>query len=1008
MKIRKFLIALLILTSYIGFAQESKIYTNEHLEYNHAIDLYQNKDYSAAQILFKRIKSTFDDASELKARSNYYEAFCAIRLGQIDGDELMKSFFEKYPTSTKRNNAYLEVSDYYFKNGKYAYALKWYSKVDSSNLFYFDKEEFLFNKAYSLYAVGSYTNAKKIFSQLIDSPTYGSQAKYYYGFMAYKDDDFAEADKYLSEAASKNKSDKDIDYFLVNIKFKTGKFQEAIDAGLPLLKKSNGIQKSELSKIIGECYFNLKEYEKAVPYLLEYKGKKGKWNNTDYYQLGYTYFLQDDFNNATQWFTKIIDGNNAVSQNAYYHLAECYLKDNKKQEALNAFRNTKQMDFDAELKKDAWLNYGKLSYEIGNPYEKTTDVIQGYMNTYPDEIDKKVINELLISAFITSNDFEGAVNYLENNKEFKDDETYQKATYLNGIQLFNSERFDEAIHNFNLSLKSTPLSNYKSKAIFWKAESNYRLNNFDEALSDFENFILSTETDKVEENELIHYNLAYTYFKLKDYNKSGGHFNAYIDSNPKNTQQFVDSYIRLGDCFFALSNYYKAIPPYQKAIDANDIDVDYAQLQIAMCQGFMGETDSKIKSILEFTQLNLKSTLRDNAFYELGNSYVKNNEPAKALEAYDNVVNHYKMSSYVPKSLVKQGLVYYNTDQNEKALSKYKSVIENYPATDEAREAITNAKQIYIDLGQVDEFEKLIKNVDFASISDSELDDTMFTSAEQFYLTNNYNKAIEALQKYLKRFPKGIHVLSSNFYLAESYSNNKKENKALPYYQFIIDKGKNDYTNRSLAKVAQFYLEKDNWEKALPLLNKLEAQTDNGQHIIFAQSNLMKGNYALKNYNKAVEYAEIIMKIEKIDPKIISDAKIIIARSAFETQDYNKAQDYFKEVENSATGELKAEAIYYDAYFKNDEGNYKLSNKSVQKLASDFSVYKYWGGKGLIIMAKNFYELEDAYQATYILESVVSKFSDYKDVVDEAKAELNKIKTKEAKTNSSVIIENNP
>ncbi|MCD6542886.1 MAG: tetratricopeptide repeat protein, partial [Flavobacteriaceae bacterium] len=322
--------------------------------------------------------------------------------------------------------------------------------------------------------------------------------------------------------------------------------------------------------------------------------------------------------------------------------------------------------------------------------------------------------------------------------------------------------------------------------------------------------------------------------------------------------------------------------------------------------------------------------------------------------------------------------------------------------------AIANAKQIYIEMGKVDEFETLIKNVDFANITDSELDDTMFASAEQFYLNDNYSKSIEAFQKYLKRFPKGIHALISNFYLAESYSQTKQNKKAQSYYQFILNKGKNVFTSRSLVRVTQNYLENDNWEKALPLLKELEAQTDNEQNLIFAQSNLMKGNYALKNYKKAVDYAELIMKIEKIEPKIISDAKIIIARSAFETQDFDKAQEYFKLVENSASGELKAEAIYYDAYFKSQEGNYKLSNQSVQKLAADFSSYKYWGGKGLIIMAKNFYELEDAYQATYILESVISKFSDYKDIVDKAKVELNKIKKKEAKTNSSVIIENNP
>jgi hypothetical protein len=54
-------------------------------------------------------------------------------------------------------------------------------------------------------------------------------------------------------------------------------------------------------------------------------------------------------------------------------------------------------------------------------------------------------------------------------------------------------------------------------------------------------------------------------------------------------------------------------------------------------------------------------------------------------------------------------------------------------------------------------------------------------------------------------------------------------------------------------------------------------------------------------------------------------------------------------------------------------------------------------------MAKNFYQLKDSFQATYILESVIKNFTQYKDVVDEAQKELDIIKTEEAKTNSSVV-----
>ena len=129
---------------------------------------------------------------------------------------------------------------------------------------------------------------------------------------------------------------------------------------------------------------------------------------------------------------------------------------------------------------------------------------------------------------------------------------------------------------------------------------------------------------------------------------------------------------------------------------------------------------------------------------------------------------------------------------------------------------------------------------------------------------------------------------------------------------------------------------------------------------------------------------------------------MIVARSAIKAGDDAKAKKAYAEVQKTATGELAAEALYYDAYFKNKAGNYEASNAAMQILAKDFSGYKRWGAKGLVLMAKNFDQLDDAYQATYILDNVIKNFQKYPEIVDEAKAELSRIKTKEAKTNSSV------
>src|SRR5690606_10165151 len=106
------------------------------------------------------------------------------------------------------------------------------------------------------------------------------------------------------------------------------------------------------------------------------------------------------------------------------------------------------------------------------------------------------------------------------------------------------------------------------------------------------------------------------------------------------------------------------------------------------------------------------------------------------------------------------------------------------------------------------------------------------------------------------------------------------------------------------------------------------------------------------------------------------DAHLIVARSAMKTNNEDRAKTAYAEVEKTATGEAAAEALYYQAYFKNKAGNYEASNESVQRLAKDYSSYKYYSAKGLVLMAKNFYQLDDAFQATYILESVMENFKE--------------------------------
>ncbi len=982
-------------------AQKSAVYTHELEEYDRALGLYKESQYQSAQILFDKIISENNDA-ELQSDCAYYSANCAIRLNQANADEQMENFVKNYPTSPKQNQAYVEVAHYYFEEGKFPQALDWFDKTDESALSYDELDKYKFQKGYCYFSAGKKKEATPYFNSVLNSKEYGSQAKYYMGFMAYEGDNYKEAAKYFDEVSGEEKYKEKLSYFQADMNFKAGNFQKAIELGIAAMPKSSAQEKSELNKIIGESYFNLKQYDNAIPYLKEYKGKKGKWSNTDFYQLGFAYYQKKDYEKAIPQFNKIIDGKDAVAQNAYYHLGESYFKSDLKQQALNAFKNASEMTFDLKIQEDASLNYAKLSYDIGNSYQPVPDVLYAFLEKYPNSPSKQEVETLLINSYITAKNYKGALEVLEKNKNFANKEAYQKVTFYRGLELYTDGSYTEALALFKKSIGEPKNAKFLARATFWKGETEFVLDNFSESLSSYKQFMAMGEAKSTPENKNINYNVAYDYFKLKDYDQAGNYFQNYIDGVKDDKVRLNDAYLRLADSRFVMTKYWPAMDAYNKVIELKSVDADYAAFQKGISYGFVGKNDRKIEDLSKFVTTYPKSQYRDDALFELANTYVAQKKDDLAIKTYDQLLNEFKNGSYSSKAILRQGLVYYNAQNDAQALLKLKKIAAEYPKSPEAIEAVATARLIYMDNGKVDEYATWVKTLDFVSVSDAELDNDTYEAAEKQYQQGNTKQAIANLSGYVSKFPNGIHALKANFYLAQSYFADGNVNSSIPNYEYVIAKSRNEFTEQALARLAEIYLKKEDAGKTITVLKRLETEADFPQNITFAQSNLMKTYYEERDYANAVVYAEKVLTNPKMDDKVKSDAQIIIARSAIQTNDEVKARAAYAKLLTIAKGELAAEALYYDAYFKNKDGKYEASNTVIQKLSKDYSGYKYFGAKGLIVMAKNFYALKDSFQATFILDSVIKNFGGFPDVVEEAQIELDGIKTKEAQTNSSI------
>lgn len=1004
--IRKlFLMFVLFITPFAIFSQQTVVDASAVTDFNNALKLYNNKAYAAAQKIFEKAQLNAQPTSGLKADASYYDAMCAVKLNQTNADEKVLTFVEENPTSNKKNKAFFNVANYYFANKKAAHALKWYQKVNTDLISEENRKELNFKMGYGLLVAKRLELAKDKFLPLINDAKYGNDSRYYYGFIAYKLEDYGIAASTLKEIADNKTYKSEISYYLLDISFKAGEFKRCVNMGTELLKTAKRKDISEISKIVGESYFNLKKYEEAIPYLKAYKGKGKKWNNTDYYQLGYAYFKQNDFENAIGYFNKIISQKNAVSQNAYYHLAECYLNIDKKNEALNAFKTASEMSFNTEIQQDAALNYAKLSYEEGNPFESVSDVLQNYLKKYPNSTSYTEINELVVSSFIHQQDYQGALDYLKKKKSQENLALTFEVSLYRGIQLFNEQKFQKSLPFFTTA-KIANDSEISQKANYWEAETLYRLENYAEALAKFKSTKKIINPSNKNEFSLIDYNIGYTHFKLKEYDKAITFLNQFTNTNIDDEALKSDAYIRLGDSYFATRNYAKAIQMYQTIVDENAAGADYAQYQIGMSYGFKNENDAKITALTKVVNEYQNSTLKDDALYQLANTYTKIKNNQKAHQAYDRILAKYPKSVFIPKALVRQGLLYYNDNQNAKALEKFKLIVSKFPNSSDALQAVKNAKNIYVDEDNLEGYVAWTKTLKFVNVSDNELENSSFAIAERKYFEGKNNSTILSLKKYLRNFPDGKNSLKANYYLADILFKEKLFTQAIDKYTVVLDAGQSEFSEDALAKLSQIYLQKEDINAAIPLLERLESEAYITENVLFAQSNLMKAYSRIEEYNLSIAYAKKILAKDKLDDNLKLDAQIIIARTSFINLDLETAEEYYEAVESEATGELKAETLYYSAYFKNLNNEFEASTKVVQELIADYSAYKYWGVKSYVIMAKNYYSLKDAYQATFILENVIKNFTQFDDIVKDAQLELNTIKENEAKTNNSITPQN--
>lgn len=994
---KKTIAAFILLTSVFLQTKLLAQITENQDPLNSSHDLFIKEHYVPARFAYSNLIDAKDLLIEYDDDLDYYYSSSAAAMQHGDASKLLEDFLNKHPESTRTNRVWLQLGHLYFRNNSHKKALEAYSNVSTSDMSQEERAEFIFKRGYSYFKGGDLDRAVQAFSQVKDKQTkYTGPANYYYAHIMYSQGKYETALRDFQRLKNDETFKNVVPYYIIQIYYVQGRYDEMLEMAEPYLKGSNNKRTNEMLRLVADVQYKKGNYKETIKLMEDYaKVNSGKMTREDHYLLAFAYYLNGEYSKAIPEFQSVANGNDTLAQNAYYHLGDSYIKTNQKKFAANAFNSAWKIPIMNNIAEESLFNYAKLSVELSdNPYNEAIKALQQYINQYPNSSRKDEAYTYLANLYLVTKNYQDALTSLDliKVKNSTQKSIYQKITYFRALELFKEEKYYDAIGLFKKSLENKIDANITKGALLWQGEAYYRLGQFDVASNYYRDFLQIGQGHPA--YDAANYNLAYSYFKMKNYSQAQKSFNSFLNSKPKDQRLLNDAKLRLADSYFMLKQYKDAATYYDQVGNARAADADYALYQSSIVKGVLASNDQKISSLQKLIADYPKSPFSDDARFELGKTYLAQRKNNEALSAFQRLVTDYPKSSLVKDALLNTGLIYYNTNRDQQALETLKKVVNDYPSTSASREALAVIKNIYVDMNKVDDFVKYTEDIPFANVSKSEQDSLTFVAVENRYMSGDCEKALPGLKSYIDKFPNGGFVLNAHYYKADCEIRGGNTGGALQSYEYILSRPRNSFSENAVLKASAILYQTRDYEKALEMYQKLEENAESKANIAEAVIGQMRCNYEVGNFAQAIMYSQRVLDLDQKQQSISAEANLIIGRSSLTLRRTEEARAAFTQAQKLSQGEAGAEALFNLARIAFDMNDLTTAENNVFKLSSDYPSYQYWLAKGFLLLADIYVIQNNQFQAKQTLQSIIDNYEG-EDLRQEAINKLKQIESSE-------------
>ena len=1003
------IVILAFLFSISATAQQTRIYSDPEEKFKEAKEYFQKEEYSLAYPMFKELQQSVRETDKINnvttvQEINYYTIACALKQNEGRAEEMAKNYIDLEKNNARVQQMNFQLGEYYYRQEKFPEATERYEQANIANLSNREIADMQFHQGYSYFVQQQFAKAKPLFNsirQVKDDPNY-IDANYYYGFLAFRDKNYNEALQSFKIVENEKNYQTIVPYYIAQIYYIQGKKEEAIAYAGQKLKKGSSYYDVEMNQLLGHAHFERGEFTEALPFLEAYVNKTKKVRREDLYELSYCYYQAKQYPKAIEGFKQLSGKEDTLSQHAMYMLGDAYLKTGQKANARNAYLFCASNSSNSSLKEVSKYNYAKLSYELGYQ-DEALNSLQSFLTEYPNSTYNKEAKELLVSVLANTSNYADALNLLQTVDKPSENakKLYPRILFGRATEYINDGRLAEADALLDKAMKEPANAAILPYLNFWKGEIAYRNNKIDDAIRYYNNYVTAGSPASGEANAMnAKYNLGYSYLRKENYPAALSFFEPVGKNASLNADPIIqDAYIRTADCYFMNRDYTKANAMYGNVIKFSWPAEDYATFQQAMIAGIKNPGD-KINLLNTMNRKFPTSSLVTDGNMEIAKGYMSQERFKEAIPYLNNIIKEQGNSSQKPQAYLRLGICYYNLNNTGEALNQYKTLIAQYPNSDEANDALDDVKTISVETGKTGDYVDFMKKAGKPLSTDAE-DSLTFSAAEAQYENGNVTASLNSFNNYLQKFPDGAHTVDANFYRGEIYNSKGDWNNALNGYEAVVAEAPNKYAEKSALTAARIYFfELKNYAKAETYYTQLKQFTTNQENKLEAMRGLLRSQYQQQKWTDAVNNAKDLLnqKGSSSDDKAL--ANMAIAKSYQVGGQYDLAIANYKTVVTINKSALAAEARYEiaNSWFAVD--HLTEAEKAAFETINKSGSYDYWVTKSYILLGDIYFKEKDYFNAKATFQSIVDH-SINMELKTEAQTKLSKVIEEEGK-NSKV------